>query len=90
MFFAELNDLQLWGADVNMHTSKHSQKRSSILQLAKNLKSYKAMFLLCTKHSMAQDLEEHVGMAGSLTLFNQWTSNLQKQILTNMVLIMSI
>ena len=25
-----------------------------------------------------QDLEEHVGMTGSLTFFNRWTSNLQK------------
>ena len=51
MFLAELNELQLWGVMLEMHTSKHSQKRSSRLWLAQNLKSDKDMFLLCTKNS---------------------------------------
>ena len=67
---------------VLVYISKHSQKSSSTLWLLQNLRSYKDMFLLCTKHSLAQDLEEHVGMTVSLTYFSRWTSNLQKQILT--------
>ena len=82
MFLAELNDLQLWDQMLQMHIFKHSQKRSSTLWLALNLKSYKDMLLLCTRHSIAQDLEENVGMTNSLTFFSRWTSNLQKQILT--------
>ena len=35
------------------------------------------MFLLCTRQSMAQDLEEHVDMTSSLIFFNKWISNLQ-------------
>ena len=45
MLIAELNDLQVWGADVGNDTSEYSQKKSSTLWLAQNLKSYKDMFL---------------------------------------------
>ena len=69
MFLAELNDLQLWGADVGNEYLQALIKRSSTLWLAQNLRSYKDMFFLCTRHSMVQDLEEHVGMANSLTFF---------------------
>ena len=82
MFLAELNYLQLWGADVGNVYLQALTKEKSTLWLEQNLKSYKDMFLLCTKHSIAQDLEKHVGMTGLLTVFNRWTSNLQKQILT--------
>ena len=69
MFLAELNNLQ--EQMLEMHTSKHSQNKSSTLYLTQNLKSYKDMFLLCTRYSMVQDLEEHVGMTSSLIFFNR-------------------
>ena len=72
MFLAELNDLQLWGADVG----------NAYLQALTKEKLYivAGMFFLCTRHSMVQDLEEHAGMTNTLTFFNRETSNLQKQI----------
>ena len=79
MFPAELSNLQLWEQMLEMHTSKHSQQKSCTLYLALNLQRYKDMFLLRTRHSMVQDLEEHVCMTCLLTFFNICISSLQKQ-----------
>ena len=77
MFLAELSDLQLWGADVGNSYLQASQKRSFTLWLGQNLMSCNDMFLLCTKHSMTDYLEEHVGMTSSLTFLNKWNSMLE-------------
>ena len=82
MFFAELNDLQLWGGDVRNAYLQALMKEKLYIVAGPEFEELQGQFLLCTKHSMAQDLEEHVGMTGSLTFFSRWTSNLQKQILT--------
>ena len=81
MFLAELNNLQLWGADVGIAYLQALTKENCTLWLAQNSKSYKNMFLFCTRHSMVQDLDEHVAMTSSLIFFNEWISNLQKQII---------
>ena len=62
MFLPEVNSLQLWEQMLEMHTYKHLQKKDSTLWMVLNLKKYKDMFLLCTRHSMVQDMEEHVGL----------------------------
>ena len=41
MFLAELNNLQLWGADVGIHTYEHLQKKNATLWVVLNLKNYK-------------------------------------------------
>ena len=61
MFLAELNNLQFWGADVGNANLQDLQKKISTLRVVLNLKNYNDMFLMCTRHSMVQDLEEHVG-----------------------------
>ena len=43
MFLAELNNLQLWGQMLEMHTYKHLQKKNSTLWVVHNLKNYKDM-----------------------------------------------
>ena len=82
MFLAELNHIQLWGADAGNTYLKALTKEKIYIVASPELKSHKDMYLLCTRHSMAQDLEEHVGMISSLTFFNKWISSLQEQILT--------
>ena len=69
MFLAELNNLELWRADVGHAYFQALTKRNSTLFMVLNLKNYKDMSLLCTRHSMVQGLEEHVGMTNSLTYF---------------------
>ena len=54
MFLTELNNLQLWGADVGNAYLQALTKESSTLWLSQNLKSYKAMFLLCITENDAQ------------------------------------
>ena len=72
MFLAELNNFQLWGADVGNAYVQALTKKNSSLRVVLNLKNYKDMFLLCTRHSMAQDLEEHVGMTNHLISSIKW------------------
>ena len=59
MLLAELNGQQLWGSDVGNASLQALTKQ-------KILKHYKDMFLLCTMHSMVQDLWENVGMTNIL------------------------
>ena len=62
MFLAELHNIQLWGAEVgNTYLQELTKENSTLLEVL-NLKNYNGMFLLCTRHSMVQDLGEHVGM----------------------------
>ena len=79
MFLAELNDLELWGADAGNAYIQALTREKLYIVVGMSLKHYKDMFLSCTKHSMVQDQEEHVGMTNSLTYFMTWVSNLQKQ-----------
>ena len=79
MFLAELNNLQLWGAHVGNAHLQALQKKNSILWVVLNLKNYKDMLLLCTRHSMVQDLEEHVGITNILISSIKQVSNVQRQ-----------
>ena len=79
MFLAELNGLQLWGADVRNANLQPLTEEQPALSLVLSLKNYKDMFLLCTRHSMVQGLEEHAGMTSFLIFFSRWISNLQEQ-----------
>ena len=79
MFLAQLNGLQLWGADVGNAYLQALTKENYTLWLVLSLKNYKDMFLLCTRHSRVQDLGEHVDMTNVLIFFSKWISNLQKQ-----------
>ena len=83
MFLAELNDLQLWGADVGNAYLQALTKEKLYIVAGPEYEELQGHVLVMYKHSMTQDQEEHVGMTGSLTFFNRWISNLQKQILTN-------
>ena len=70
MFTTEPNNFQLWGADdENAYIQTLTKKLCIVAGL--EAEDYKSMFLLYTRHSMVQDLEEHVGMTRLLTLFNQ-------------------
>ena len=82
MFLAEINNLELWGADVGKAYLQALTRGNFTLWVGLNLKNYKDMFLSCTKHSMVQDQEEHVGMTNSLIYSMTWVSSLQKQIQT--------
>ena len=84
MFLAELNNLQLWGVEVGSAYLQALTKEKLDIVAGPEFEELLGhdMFLLCTRQSMVQDLGEHVGMMSSLTFFNKWISNLQKQILT--------
>ena len=58
MFLTEFNNLQLWGADVGNAYLQAVTEEKLYVVAGQNSKSYKDMFLLCSTHSMAQDLEE--------------------------------
>ena len=80
MFLAELNNLQLWGADVGYaYLQALTKEKLYIVGVVLNSKNYKDIFLLCTRHSMVQVLEEHVGMTKVLISSIKWVSNLQRQ-----------
>ena len=81
MFLSELNDLQLWGVDVGNAYLQALTTEKLYIVAGPEFEEFQGMILLCTRHSMVQDLEEHVGMTNSLTFFMRWTPNLQKQIL---------
>ena len=83
MFLAELNNLELWGADVgNAYLQALTREKLYIVggpefeELQGHvLVMYKALY-------MVQDQEEHVRMTNSLIYSMTWVSNLQKQIQT--------
>ena len=79
MFLAELNNLELWGADVGKTYLQALTRENFTLWVDLNLKNYKDMFLSCRKHFMVQDQEEHVGIITSLTYSITWVSSLQEQ-----------
>ena len=79
MFLAELNNLELWGADVGNAYLQALTREKLYIVGGPELKNYKDMFLSCTKHFMVQDQEEHVGMINSLTYSITWVSSLQEQ-----------
>ena len=55
-FLAELNNLQLWGADVgNAYLQELTKEKLYILGHPELLKNYKDMLLLCTSSCYAQD-----------------------------------
>ena len=81
MFLAELNNLQLWGADVGNAYLQALTKEKLYIVVGPEFEELQGHVLVCTRYSMVQDLEEHVGMTSSLIFFNRWISNLQKQIL---------
>ena len=77
MFLAELNNHQLWGADVGNTYLQALTKENSTLWVVLNLKNYKDMFLLCTRHSMVQDLKDHVGVTNYLISSIKWVSTFE-------------
>ena len=77
MFLAELNNLELWGADVGNAYLQALTRENFTLWVDLNLRN-----LSCTKLFMVQDQEEHVGMRNSLIYSMIWVSNPQKQIQT--------
>ena len=81
MFHAEFNDLQLWGADVGNAYLQALTKEKLYIVAGPECEELQGHVLVCTRHSMEQDLEEHVGMTSSLLFLNKWISNLQKQTL---------
>jgi hypothetical protein len=52
VFLAELNGLELWGADVEMHILKQKQRRRSTLLVVLNLVLLKDILYLLIKHCM--------------------------------------
>ena len=77
MFPAELNNLELWGADVgNAYLQAPTRGK---LNIVGGPEFEELQFLSCTKHFMVQDQEEHVGMINSLTNSITWVSSLQEQ-----------
>ena len=52
MLLAELNNLQLWRADIGNAYLQALIKEKLYNVVTQNLVSYKDMFLLCTRHSM--------------------------------------
>ena len=66
MILAELNGLQLWGGDVGNAYIQAFTKEKLYIVAGPELKNYKDMFLLCTRHSMVHDLGEHVGTTNIL------------------------
>ena len=78
MFPAELDNLELWGADVGNAYLQALTREKLYIVGGPEFEELQEMFLLCTRHSMVQDLEEHAGTTNSLTYFTQWVSNLSK------------
>ena len=60
MFLAELNDLQLWEADVGNACLQALTKENLYIVACLEFERYRDMFLLCTRDFMVQDLGEHV------------------------------
>ena len=81
MFLAELNNLELWGADVG-NAYLQALTREKLYIVGGPEFEEQDMFLSCTKHFMVQDQEEHVGMTNSLIYSMTWVSSPQKQIQT--------
>ena len=83
MFLAELNKLMLWGRDVGNAYLEALTREKLYMLLDLNLENSKAISSLSASHSMEQGLEVHVGMTNSLTSFNTWVFNHQRQTLTS-------
>ena len=79
MFLAELNNLELWGADVGNAYLQALTREKLYIVGGPEFEELQDMFLSCTKHFMVQDQEEHVGMINSLTYSITWVSSLQEQ-----------
>ena len=56
-FLAELNNLQLWGADVG---NAYIQALTKEKVAGPEFEDLQGHVLQCTRHSMVQDLEEHL------------------------------
>ena len=79
MFLAEPNGEQLWGADVGNAYLQSLAKEKLYIVPAPEFEELQGHALVMHKHSMVQDLREHVGMTSFLIFFSKWISNLQKQ-----------
>ena len=78
IFLGELNNLELWRADiVNAYLEATPMKSSSSL-LAQNFKNWKASFSSSTKHFMVSNLVVKGGQKGSMISSKTWDSRLPK------------
>ena len=82
MFLAELNNLELWGADVGNAYLQALTREKLYIVGGPEFEELQGHVLVMYKHFMVQDQEEHVGMTNSLIYSITWVSNLQKQIQT--------
>ena len=82
MFLAELNKLQLWGADVgNAYLQTLTNEKLYIVG-GPEFEKLQGHVLVMHKALNGQDLEEHVGMTNILISSIKWVSNLQRQMQT--------
>ena len=79
MFLEELNNLELWGADVGNAYLQALTKEKLYIVGGPEFEELQGHVLSCTKHFMVQDQEEHIGMINSLTSSITWVASLQEQ-----------
>ena len=77
MFLAELHSLQLWGADVgNVYLQELTRDKIYIVA-GPEFEELQGHVLVMTKHSIVQDLGEHVGMTDFFIFSTKWVSMFQ-------------
>ena len=76
MLLAELNDLQLWGADVGNTYLQALTKEKLYIVARTEFEEMHGHVLVMYKALYSKDLGEHADMTSFLTFLNNWTSNL--------------
>ena len=79
MFLAELNDLQLWGADVGNAYLQALTKEKLYIVAGPEFEEIQGHVFVMYKALYGTKSGEYVGMASCLIFFNRWDSNPQKQ-----------
>ena len=82
MSLAELNNLELWGADVGNAYLQALTREKLYIVGGPEFEELQGHVLVMYKAVMVQDQEEHVGMTTSLIYSMTWAPNPQKQIQT--------
>ena len=80
IFLGELNNLELWRADIGNAFWKPTPMRSFSSLLAQSLKNWKVSFSSSTRHFMVSNLVEKGGQKCSMISSKTWDSCLPKQI----------
>ena len=80
IFLGELNNLELWGADIgNAYLEAHTQEKLFIIGVL-NLRNSKALSSSSTRHFMVSSQVVKDGQRSSMTSLRTWDSRLPKQI----------